>query len=79
MKPVSERKSSTKVVTFDLNDPELRAKHVRITAAIFAVLFQMCDGPEEAYAILHQAQELLSSSYDIGEMRTVTMQTDKLQ
>lgn len=73
------RKNSTKVVAFDLTDPEISAKFKDKSAALLAILYSVCDSPVEAYAVLHFLMASIERVYDIAGIQKVRMPTEKLQ
>lgn len=72
-------KNSTKVVAVDMTDPQINAKLTAISAIVIVMLQQICDGPVEAYTVLHLAQEHLAREYDIAGIQNLPMPTTMKQ
>lgn len=73
------RKNSMEIVTYDLSDPERLRKVLENSALVLALLFNICDGPHEAYVVVDQVLKTIAKCYNIAGTQDVYMPTDKLQ
>lgn len=74
-----ERKSSMRVVTFDVTDPANAVKLLEKCAIIMAALFEICEGPEQAYVVVDQVRNTIARCYNISGVQDVYMQTEMKQ